>query len=73
MLKIKLTERPKTIREKQAVAAVGQCIMHIYSKFFFRRSHSRSDTFNRDVVEDEYRMSNVINTFETLKEKEIVQ
>ena len=33
--KLKLRERPKTIREKQAVAAVGQCeLMHIYSKFF---------------------------------------
>src|SRR5574344_1967845 len=33
--KLKLKEKPTEIREKQAVAAVGQCeLMHIYSKFF---------------------------------------
>ena len=38
--KLKLKEKPKTIREKQAVAAVGQCeLMHIYSKFFGEYSH----------------------------------
>lgn len=32
--KLKLKEKPESIREKQAVAAVGQCeLMHIYSKF----------------------------------------
>ncbi len=32
--KLNLKEKPTTIREKQAVAAVGQCeLMHIYSKF----------------------------------------
>ena len=30
--KLKLKEKPKSIKEKQAVAAVGQCeLMHIYS------------------------------------------
>ena len=34
--KLKLKQKPKTIREKQAVAAVGQCeLMHIYIKLFF--------------------------------------
>jgi glutamate 5-kinase len=72
--KLKLTERPKTIREKQAVAAVGQCeLMHIYSKFFSEYGHIVGQILlTRDVVEDEYRRSNVINTFETLLEKEIV-
>ena len=33
--KLKLKEKPVTIREKQAVAAVGQCyLMQIYCKFF---------------------------------------
>ncbi|HHY24765.1 MAG TPA: glutamate 5-kinase [Clostridiaceae bacterium] len=72
--KLKLKERPKTIREKQAVAAVGQCeLMHIYSKFFSEYGHIVGQILlTRDVVEDEYRRSNVINTFETLLEKEIV-
>src|SRR5690554_7303833 len=38
--KLNLKRRPKSIRDKQAVAAVGQCeLMHIYSKFF--RSEER--------------------------------
>lgn len=33
--KLKLQSKPKTLREKQAVAAVGQLeLMHIYDKFF---------------------------------------
>src|SRR5690554_2751385 len=33
--KLKLKEKPSTVQQKQAVAAVGQCeLMHIYSKFF---------------------------------------
>ncbi|NSW89518.1 MAG: glutamate 5-kinase [Firmicutes bacterium] len=72
--KLKLKERPKTIREKQAVAAVGQCeLMHIYSKFFSEYGHIVGQILlTRDVVEDEYRRNNVINTFETLLEKGIV-
>ncbi|HHV97905.1 MAG TPA: glutamate 5-kinase [Clostridiaceae bacterium] len=72
--KLKLKERPKTIREKQAVAAVGQCeLMHIYSKFFSEYGHIVGQILlTRDVVEDEYRRRNVINTFETLLEKGIV-
>lgn len=72
--KLKLPGKPKTIREKQAVAAVGQCeLMHIYSKFFSEYGHIVGQILlTRDVVEDEYRRSNVINTFETLLEKEIV-
>jgi len=72
--KLKLKERPKSIREKQAVAAVGQCeLMHIYSKFFSEYGHIVGQILlTRDVVEDEYRRNNVINTFETLLEKGIV-
>ena len=72
--KLKLMGKPKTIREKQAVAAVGQCeLMHIYSKFFSEYGHTVGQILlTRDVVEDEYRRKNVINTFETLLEKEII-
>lgn len=72
--KMKLQEKPKTIREKQAAAAVGQCeLMHIYSKIFADYSHVVAQVLlTRDVVEDDHRRQNVINTFETLLEKEIV-
>jgi glutamate 5-kinase len=72
--KLKLKERPKTIMEKQAVAAVGQCeLMHIYSKFFSEYGHIVGQILlTRDVVEDEYRKNNVVNTFNTLLEKGII-
>ena len=72
--KLKLREKPRTVREKQAVAAVGQCeLMHIYSKLFSEYGHTVGQILlTRDVVDDEHRRSNVVNTFETLIEREIV-
>lgn len=72
--KLKLKEKPKTVREKQAVAAVGQCeLMHLYSKFFSEYGHIVGQILlTRDVVEDDHRRQNVINTFETLMENGIV-
>ena len=72
--KLKLKEKPQTIKEKQAVAAVGQCeLMHIYSKFFGQYNHIVGQILlTRDVIEDDHIRENVINTFETLLEKEII-
>ena len=72
--KLKLKEKPKTIREKQAVASIGQCeLMHIYSKFFGEYSHIVGQILlTRDVVEDDHIRENVCNTFETLLEKHII-
>ena len=72
--KLKLKEKPQSIREKQAVAAVGQCeLMHIYSKFFGEYSHIVGQVLlTRDVVEDEHIRENVCNTFETLLEHTII-
>ncbi|MBD7915603.1 glutamate 5-kinase [Clostridium sp. Sa3CUN1] len=72
--KLKLKEKPKSIREKQAVAAVGQCeLMHIYSKFFGEYSHTVGQVLlTRDVVEDDHIRNNVCNTFETLIENGII-
>ncbi|PYG89389.1 glutamate 5-kinase [Ruminiclostridium sufflavum DSM 19573] len=72
--KLKLPERPKTIREKQAVAAVGQCeLMHMYSKFFSEYGHTVAQILlTRDIMSDSNCRENVVNTFETLLEKEIV-
>ena len=54
--KLKLKEKPQSIREKQAVASVGQCeLMHIYSKFFGEYSHIVGQVLlTRDVVEDDH-------------------
>ena len=72
--KLKLKDRPKTVREKQAVAAVGQCeLMHMYSKFFSEYGHVVAQILlTRDVVDNDHRRENVINTFETLIELGIV-
>lgn len=72
--KLKLKEKPASIREKQAVASVGQCeLMHIYSKFFGEYSHIVGQVLlTRDVVEDDHIRENVCNTFETLLEKKII-
>lgn len=72
--KLNLLEKPKTIGEKQAVAAVGQCeLMHIYSKFFAEYGHMVGQILlTRDVVEDEHRRENVCNTFENLLKRAII-
>ncbi|NLK86944.1 MAG: glutamate 5-kinase [Clostridiaceae bacterium] len=72
--KLKLREKPHTVRGKQAVAAVGQCeLMHIYSKFFSEYGHVVGQILlTRDVVDEEHTRQNVINTFETLLEYGIV-
>ena len=69
-----LKEKPKSIKEKQAAAAVGQCeLMHIYSKFFGEYSHIVGQVLlTRDVVEDDHIRENVVNTFETLLENKII-
>lgn len=72
--KLKLKAKPKSIREKQAVAAVGQCeLMHIYSKFFGEYSHTVGQVLlTRDVIEDTHIRKNVSNTFKTLLKSGIV-
>lgn len=72
--KLKLKQKPETIREKQAVASIGQCeLMHIYSKFFGEYSHIVGQILlTRDVVEDDHIRENVCNTFETLLENHII-
>jgi glutamate 5-kinase len=72
--KLKLKEKPKTIGEKQAVAAVGQCeLMNIYSKFFSQYSHIVAQILlTRDIVEEHKSRKNVLNTFENLFAKQIL-
>lgn len=72
--KLKLKEKPQSIREKQAVAAIGQCeLMHIYSKFFGEYSNTVGQVLlTRDVVEDDHIRNNVCNTFNTLLEMGVI-
>ncbi|OPZ93288.1 MAG: Glutamate 5-kinase 1 [Firmicutes bacterium ADurb.Bin419] len=72
--KLKLQSKPKTVREKQAVAAVGQLeLMHIYDKFFSEYGHVVGQILlTRDIVEKHEGREHVINTFETLIEKGII-
>lgn len=72
--KLKLSERPKSTREKQAAAAVGQGeLMHLYSKFFSEYGHIVAQILlTKDVVEEDKKRTNVINTFESLLHKGIL-
>lgn len=71
---LKLNQKPKSVREKQAVAAVGQsALMHIYSKLFAEYGHIVGQILlTRDVVDNDRTRMNVINTFETLLEYGII-
>jgi glutamate 5-kinase len=72
--RLKLKEKPKTIPEKQAAAAVGQCeLMHIYSKIFSEYGYVVGQILlTRDVIGDETCRKNVINTFQTLIGNKVV-
>ena len=74
MSKLRMQERPHCLREKQAVAAVGQCeMMHFYSKFFSEYGYVVGQILlTKDIVEDNHSRQNAINTFETLLEKKII-
>lgn len=66
--KLGLAERPQIIREKQAVAAVGQCeLMYLYDKYFSEYHHHVGQILlTGDVIEHPDSKQNVVNTFETL-------
>ncbi|MBE7022081.1 MAG: glutamate 5-kinase [Ruminococcaceae bacterium] len=70
MSKLGFSERPKTIREKQASSAVGQSeLMSIYSKLFGEYGCDVAQVLlTKNVIEDEKRKQNAITTFHTLLE-----
>ena len=74
MGKMKLAERPNSVSERQAIAAVGQSeLMHIYSKSFAEYGHIVGQILlTRDAVDNEYPRNNVINTFDTLMKMGII-
>jgi glutamate 5-kinase len=66
--KLGLPERPGEIREKQAVAAVGQLVlMHIYDKMFGEYGAAVGQVlFTRDDVDNQAVKQNLCGTFEAL-------
>ncbi|MBE6669011.1 MAG: glutamate 5-kinase [Ruminococcaceae bacterium] len=66
----KLGRRPGSVREKQAMAAVGQSeIMRMYDKFFSSYGHTVAQILmTKDVVEDVQRREACEDTFNTLLE-----
>ncbi|NLZ56517.1 MAG: glutamate 5-kinase [Clostridiaceae bacterium] len=74
MGRLQLTERPTNIREKQALAAVGQCdLMNIYSRIMNMFGHTVAQILlTKDDIEDELTRTNVMNTFEALLERGVL-
>ena len=66
--KLGLKERPQDTPTKQACASIGQCeLMYVYDKLFSQYNHCVSQILlTRDIIENEKRTSNVINTMNRL-------
>lgn len=69
-----LPERPSEMRDKQAVAAVGQCeLMNVYSRCFAEYSRVVAQILlTKDGIDDPITRSNISNTMESLLEKGIL-
>ena len=66
--KLGLDVRPADTPARQATAAVGQCeLMQIYDRLFGFYNHTVAQVLlTKDVIEDETRKQNVVNTFKQL-------
>ena len=69
-----LPERPSEMRDKQAVAAVGQCeLMNVYSRCFAEYSRVVAQILlTKDGIDDPVTRGNISNTMEALLEKGIL-
>lgn len=74
MSKLGLAVRPQSVKEKQAIAAVGQCeLMSIYDRIFSEYGTIVAQILlTKDVLTNKERHENIVNTFNTLLEKGIV-
>lgn len=72
--KMHLPEKPKTMRMKQAAAAVGQCTnMFLYDKFFGDYDKTVAQIlFNADDIRQEEKKENLSNTFSALLEQGVI-
>lgn len=74
LARMNLTERPVTIPEQQAIAAIGQTeLMNLYSQFFFHYGQQVGQILlTKDVTEFPVSRKNASNTFEQLLAKNVV-
>lgn len=72
--KMHLPERPKSMRMKQAAAAVGQCEnMFLYDKFFgYYNKTVAQILLNAEDISQEVKKENLTNTFNALLEQKII-
>ena len=72
--KLSLPERPRELRVKQAVAAVGQCrMMHIYDKLFSEYNRTVAQILlTGDDVADPDRAEHLTGTFSALLEMGVI-
>lgn len=68
MGKLGLQKRPTLTKEKQAVAAVGQCeLMFMYDKLFGEYNHTVAQILlSKYSIETDHKKENVLNTMNTL-------
>ncbi|MBR6880210.1 MAG: glutamate 5-kinase [Clostridiales bacterium] len=71
---LNLPEKPTETREKQAIAAVGQCeLMNAYTRSFAEYSYVCGQILlTRDDLTDKLTRSNITNTIEALLERHII-
>lgn len=69
-----LTERPSDTPTKQAAAAIGQCeLMYLYDQLFAGYHQKVAQVLlTKDVIDDDLRKYNVINTLDKLMELDVV-
>lgn len=72
--RLRLHEKPRAIRDKQAVAAVGQCeLMNMYSRLLSDYNYIVGQVLlTKDDIDDPQTRTNISNTFEALLEKDIL-
>ncbi len=74
MGKLGIKSRPACVKDKQALAAIGQCeLINFYSGLFDHYNHNVAQVLlTKDVVSDPKRNENARNTFERLLELGII-
>lgn len=72
--RLRLKQRPESLREKQAIAAIGQVVlMSMYSRFLAEYDQNCAQILmTRGDVEDELTLENITNTFEALMEMDVL-
>ena len=72
--KMGFADRPKCVKDKQALAAIGQCeLMNFYSRLFGEYNHNVAQVLlTKDVTTDPVRNENARNTFQRLLEMSVI-